>query len=119
MELEFDERPWGNYQVLDEGPTFKVKRITVHPGKRLSLQSHTQREEHWVIVSGRGLATRDGEGHALAPRDAFDIPVGAVHRLENTGDEPLVMIEVQHGDYLGEDDIVRYEDDFGRLEGKG
>jgi mannose-6-phosphate isomerase len=116
--MEYDERPWGNYQVLDEGPGFKVKRITVHPGKRLSLQRHARREEHWVIVAGTGLATRDDERVELGPRDAFDIPLGAVHRLENPGTEPLVMIEVQHGDYLGEDDIVRIEDDFGRLGAK-
>lgn len=113
--MEYDERPWGNYQVLDEGAGFKVKRITVHPGKRLSLQSHERRQEHWVIVSGRGLATRDDELVPLGPRDVFDVPVGARHRLENPGDEQLVMIEVQHGDYLGEDDIVRFEDDYGRL----
>ena len=113
--MEYDERPWGNYQVLDEGPGFKVKRITVHPGRRLSLQRHARREEHWVIVAGTGLATRDDETVELGPRDALDIPLGAVHRLENPGSEPLVMIEVQHGDYLGEDDIVRIEDDFGRL----
>ncbi len=116
--MEYDERPWGNYQVLDEGSGFKVKRITVHPGKRLSLQRHAQREEHWVIVSGRGVATRDGDAIEVGPRIAIDIPVGAVHRLENTGVEPLVMIEVQHGAYLGEDDIVRFEDDFGRIEAK-
>jgi mannose-6-phosphate isomerase len=116
--MEYDERPWGNYQVLDEGPGFKVKRITVHPGKRLSLQRHARREEHWVIVAGTGLATRDDERVELRPRDTFDIPVGAAHRLENPGAEPLVMIEVQHGDYLGEDDIVRIEDDFGRIGAK-
>ena len=113
--MEYDERPWGNYQVLDEGQGFKVKRITVHPGKRLSLQRHARREEHWVIVAGSGLATRDDETVEVGPRDTFHIPVGAVHRLENPGAEPLVMIEVQHGDYLGEDDIVRIEDDFGRI----
>src|SRR4051812_31832745 len=116
--MEYDERPWGNYQVLDEGATYKVKRIVVHPGKRLSLQSHTQRAEHWVIVAGSARATRDDETIDLAPRETIDIPTGAVHRLENVGADPLVMIEVQHGDYLGEDDIVRYQDDFGRTQGE-
>ena len=113
--MEYDERPWGNYQVLDEGSGFKVKRITVHPGKRLSLQKHARREEHWVVVSGRGIATRDDERIEIGPRDAVDVPAGAVHRVENVGDAPLVFVEVQHGDYLGEDDIVRLEDDFGRV----
>jgi len=114
MELEYDERPWGNYQVLDEGNGFKVKRITVHPGKRLSLQKHAQREEHWVVVTGRGRVTRDDERLEVGPREAVDIPVGAVHRVENIGEEPFVFVEIQHGAYLGEDDIVRLEDDFGR-----
>jgi mannose-6-phosphate isomerase len=113
--MEYDERPWGNYQVLDEGLGYKVKRITVYEGKRLSLQKHARREEHWVVVAGRGLATRDDERVEIGPRDAFDVPLGAVHRIENVGHEPFVMIEVQHGDYLGEDDIVRFEDDFGRV----
>ena len=119
MELEYDERPWGNYQVLDEGPGFKVKRITVHPGKRLSLQKHARREEHWVVVAGHGVATLDDERVEIGPRDAVDVRTGAVHRIENTGAEPFVMIEVQHGEYLGEDDIVRFEDDFGRTKGEG
>lgn len=112
--MEYDERPWGNYQVLDEGDTYKVKRIVVHPGKRLSLQKHARRAEHWVVVSGLARATRDGETIDLGPREAVDIPLGAAHRLENPGVEPLVLIEVQSGSYLGEDDITRLEDDFGR-----
>lgn len=114
--MEYDERPWGSYRVVDEGPGYKVKRIIVHPGKRLSLQRHAQRREHWVIVTGNGSVTRDGEVFDVVARDAIDIPCGAVHRLENIGSGPLVMIEVQHGEYLGEDDIVRLEDDYGRLE---
>jgi mannose-6-phosphate isomerase-like protein (cupin superfamily) len=113
--MEYDERPWGNYQVLDEGEGYKVKRIVVHPGKRLSLQRHARRAEHWVVVAGLARATRDDEVLDLSARETIDIPVGAVHRLENPGAEPLVLIEVQHGDYLGEDDIERLEDDFGRL----
>jgi len=115
MGLEYDERPWGNYQVLDEGEGFKVKRITVLPGKRLSLQKHARRDEHWVVVRGRALATRNGELVEVGLREAFDVPAGATHRVENPGDEPLVFIEVQYGDYLGEDDIVRLEDDYGRI----
>ena len=113
--MEYDERPWGNYQVLDEGEGYKVKRIVVHPGKRLSLQRHARRAEHWVVVTGLARATRDDEVLDLSTRETIDIPVGAVHRLENPGAEPLVLIEVQHGGYLGEDDIERLEDDFGRL----
>jgi mannose-6-phosphate isomerase len=112
--MEFDERPWGNYQVVDEGEGYKVKRIVVHPGKRFSLQRHTRRAEHWVVVAGQGRVTRDGETIGLGPREAVDIPVGAAHRLENVGDVPLVFIEIQTGSYFGEDDIERFEDDFGR-----
>ena len=112
--MEYDERPWGNYQVLDEGEGFKVKRIVVHPGKRFSLQRHRQRAEHWVVVAGQGRVTRDDEAIDMGPNESIDIPKGAAHRLENTGSEPLVFIEVQTGPYLGEDDIERLEDDFGR-----
>ena len=112
--MEYDERPWGNYQVLDEGDGYKVKRIVVHPGKRLSLQRHAQRAEHWVVVAGRGRVTRDEEAIDLSAKESVDIPTGAAHRVENIGDEPLVFIEVQTGRYLGEDDITRLADDFGR-----
>lgn len=113
--MEYDERPWGNYQVIDEGDGFKVKRIVVHPGKRLSLQSHRRRGEHWVVVKGLARATRNDDTIDLSPEGTIDIPRGAVHRLENIGAEPLVLVEVQFGDYLGEDDITRYQDDFGRI----
>ena len=112
--MEYDERPWGNYQVLDEGEGYKVKRIVVHPGKRFSLQRHARRAEHWVVVSGRGRVTRDAETIDLGSKESVDIPMGAAHRLENIGDVPLVFIEVQAGSYFGEDDIERLEDDFGR-----
>jgi mannose-6-phosphate isomerase-like protein (cupin superfamily) len=107
-------RPWGFYKVLDESPGYKIKRIQVHPGKRISLQRHRQRLEHWTVVEGRGVVTRGGECRALAPGDSVDIGRGVIHRIENQGACPLVFIEVQRGDYLGEDDIERFEDDFGR-----
>ena len=112
--MEFDERPWGNYLVLDEGAGYKVKRIVVHPGRRLSLQRHRHRWEYWVVVAGRARATRGAETLDLAEGETIDIPLGFEHRLENIGDTALVLIEVQRGDYLGEDDIVRIADDFGR-----
>jgi mannose-6-phosphate isomerase len=110
----YDERPWGNYTVLDEGENYKVKRIEVYPGKRLSYQKHAQRAEHWFVVTGTALMTLDGREIRLGPGEAIDIAVGAAHRMENPGAEPLVFIEVQRGSYLGEDDIVRLQDDFGR-----
>jgi mannose-6-phosphate isomerase len=110
-----EHRPWGYYEVLSQDKKdHKVKRITVWPGKRLSLQYHQKRSEHWVVVSGRGLVSLDGKQVKLAENEAIDIPLGAQHRIENIGDEPLVFIEVQQGEYFGEDDIVRLEDDFGR-----
>jgi mannose-6-phosphate isomerase len=118
-ELEFSERPWGNYTVIDDGAAdHKVKRIVVHPGKRLSYQLHHQRAEHWFIVSGTARVTLDGHVTTLGPGQAIDIPLEASHRMANEGDVDVVFIEVQHGTYFGEDDIVRLEDDFGRAEGR-
>lgn len=111
---EFDRRPWGTYTVLEEKRTFKVKRIEVFPGKRLSYQKHSQRAEHWFVVEGTARVTLDGREITVSAGEAIDIPVGSAHRIENPGDEDLVFIEVQRGNYLGEDDIVRLEDDFGR-----
>ena len=111
---EGSERPWGHYEVLSDEPDHKVKRIVVRPGKRLSLQRHQRRAEHWVVVSGRGVVTRDDDDVELQEGESFDIPRGAAHRMTNPGDAPLVFIEVQRGDYFGEDDIERLEDDFGR-----
>ena len=111
---EFDRRPWGSYTVLEEGRTFKVKRIEVFPGKRLSYQKHAQRAEHWFVVEGTAKVTLDGRDVTISAGEAIDIPVGSAHRIENPGAEDLVFIEVQRGNYLGEDDIVRLEDDFGR-----
>ena len=107
-------RPWGSYDSVDVGPRFQVKRIKVKPGARLSLQSHTQRAEHWIVVSGTALVTRDNDVFELHANQSTYIPIGAKHRLENPGSEMLELIEVQSGDYLGEDDIVRYDDVYGR-----
>jgi mannose-6-phosphate isomerase len=111
---EFDRRPWGSYEVLEEAPTFKVKRIEVLPRKRLSYQKHSQRAEHWFVVAGTAKVTLDGNDISVHTGESIDIPVGSAHRVENPGDEDLIFIEVQRGSYLGEDDIVRLEDDFGR-----
>ena len=110
----YDERPWGSFTVLDEGDGFKVKRIEVLAGKRLSYQKHARRAEHWFVVRGTAKVTLDGEEIIRCAGEAIDIPTGAAHRVENSSNELLVFIEVQQGDYLGEDDIVRLEDDFGR-----
>jgi mannose-6-phosphate isomerase-like protein (cupin superfamily) len=116
-EGEYSERPWGNYTVLsDDAPDHKVKCIVVHPGKRLSYQRHAKRAEHWFIVSGTAQVTLDGSVTVLSPGDAIDIPIGAAHRVANEGAADVVFIEVQHGTYFGEDDIVRLEDDFGRAD---
>ncbi|WP_242104590.1 mannose-1-phosphate guanylyltransferase/mannose-6-phosphate isomerase [Lysobacter sp. M2-1] len=107
-------RPWGSYDSVDMGERFQVKRIKVKPGARLSLQSHTKRAEHWIVVSGTARVTRDNDVFELYANQSTYIPIGAKHRLENPGTETLELIEVQSGDYLGEDDIVRYEDVYGR-----
>jgi mannose-6-phosphate isomerase len=112
---EFDRRPWGTYEVLDEGELFKVKRIEVLPGKRLSYQKHSKRAEHWFVVSGIAKVTLDDEEIRVSAGNAIDIPIGSAHRVENDMTETLVFIEVQRGTYLGEDDIVRLHDDFGRV----
>lgn len=111
---EHAERPWGSYTVLDDDEGHKVKRLVVAPGRRLSYQSHEKRSEHWFVVGGEGAVTLEGEVLPVHSGSAVDVPRGAKHRIENTGDAELVLIEVQHGEYFGEDDIVRYEDDFGR-----
>jgi mannose-6-phosphate isomerase len=111
---KFDQRPWGTFTVLDEGENFKVKRIEVLPGKRLSYQKHSQRAEHWAVVQGTARVTLDDVEITVPTGGAIDISVGAAHRVENPGEDLLVFIEVQRGGYLGEDDIVRLQDDFGR-----
>ena len=111
---EFDRRPWGTYTVLEEDRGFKVKRIEVLPGKRLSYQKHSQRAEHWFVVEGTAKVTLDGAEILVRAGEAIDIPIGSAHRVENPGEGNLVFIEVQRGSYLGEDDIVRLQDDYGR-----
>ena len=110
-----DHRPWGFYRVLEDTPGYKVKRIHIHPGLRLSLQRHQRRLEHWTVVKGEALVTVDDEHRSLRPGDSVDIARGTLHRIDNSGTEPLVFIEVQRGEYFGEDDIERLEDDFGRV----
>ncbi|MEQ8395627.1 mannose-1-phosphate guanylyltransferase/mannose-6-phosphate isomerase [Thalassobaculum sp.] len=112
-------RPWGSYSTLDRGPGFQVKQIRVHPGGRLSLQSHRHRAEHWVVIEGTARVTRGPNRETLETVDlgknrSIDIPLGWVHRLENPTDAPVAIIEVQSGGYLGEDDIERYDDAYGR-----
>ena len=111
----FDQRPWGTFHVLDENEGYKVKRIEVLPNKRLSYQKHSRRAEHWFVVSGTAKVTLNGVEILVKKGESIDIPLGTAHRVENPDNsENLIFIEVQQGDYLGEDDIVRLEDDFGR-----
>ena len=111
-----DHRPWGSFTVLDEGNGYKVKRIEVLPGKRLSYQKHAHRAEHWMVVQGNALVTLDGQEIPLSPGGTIDIPRGSAHRIKNQGMGMLVFVEIQRGNYLGEDDIARLEDDYGRVE---
>jgi len=108
-------RPWGYYQILSDASDHKVKRIVVVPGGSLSLQRHKKRAEHWLTVSGAGVATIDGKEISLTNGKAVDIPLGATHRLENMSTADLIIIEVQTGTYFGEDDIERLEDKYGRV----
>ena len=110
-----ENRPWGWYDVIDESGRYKVKSIEVKPGEKLSLQRHHHRAEHWVVVSGTALTECDGKEKLLAENESTYIPIGSVHRLSNPGKIPLRIIEVQSGSYVGEDDIVRLEDIYGRL----
>jgi mannose-1-phosphate guanylyltransferase/mannose-1-phosphate guanylyltransferase/mannose-6-phosphate isomerase len=103
-------RPWGCYEGVDSGERFEVKRITIHPGQKISLQKHFNRSEHWVVVNGTALVTRDSEEMLLQENQSVYIPLGAVHCLANPGKTDLNLIEVRAGAYLGEDDIVRIED---------
>ncbi len=112
--MEHDIRPWGQYWVLQDESTFKVKKIEVNPEGRLSYQYHHKRAEVWTIVEGAGRITLDGEVKDYKVGEVAIIPLGAKHRIENPFKEPLVFIEVQHGTYFGEDDIVRLEDDYNR-----
>jgi mannose-6-phosphate isomerase-like protein (cupin superfamily) len=109
-----DERPWGHWEVIAAGDGYVCKRITVDPGGKLSLQLHHHREEHWVVVQGEARVTRGDEVLALGPNSHVFIPVETAHRIENSGSTPVVFIEVQQGETLDEDDIVRLEDVYGR-----
>jgi len=115
--LPRDYRPWGWYESLVVGPRFQVKRIVVHPGAALSLQSHHHRSEHWIVVEGTARVTIDSEVKLVTENQSVYLPLGAVHRMENPGKVPLTLIEVQTGSYLGEDDIIRYEDIYARSQG--
>ncbi len=107
-------RPWGSFTILEEGKGYKIKRIEVKPNHRLSLQMHHHRSEHWIVVSGTAKVTCDGEEKILYSNQSTYVPPCTSHRLENPGVIPLIMIEVQNGEYLGEDDIVRFDDDYAR-----
>ncbi len=115
MTAEYEQRPWGSFTVLDDRDNYKVKRIDVLPGKRLSYQRHTKRSEHWFVVQGTAKVTLNGTEYLVSSGKAVDIPAGTAHRVENPdADVLLVFIETQTGTYFGEDDIERLEDDFGR-----
>ncbi len=110
----FEKRPWGNYRALLRGEGFQVKRIEVNPGARFSLQKHMKRDENWIVLGGRGRVTLGRRVIRVKPGFVLRVPRKAIHRMENVGKKPLVFIEVQMGEYLGEDDIVRFADDYGR-----
>lgn len=114
--LESEQRPWGSWHVIDVADGYKIKRIHVDPGCRLSYQTHQHRSEHWVVVVGTATCTIDGRVIIVGPGATVDVPQGAKHRLANEGAEELVVVEVQRGAYTGEDDILRLEDDYGRQE---
>jgi mannose-6-phosphate isomerase-like protein (cupin superfamily) len=114
--MDSADRPWGSWYVLDVGEGYKVKRIEVRPGHRLSYQTHDQRSEHWCVVRGTATCLLDGETVVLSLGETLDVPRGAAHRISNLHDDDLTIIEIQRGTYLGEDDILRLEDDYGRDE---
>ncbi len=114
--LDSEQRPWGSWHVIDVNDGYKIKRIHVNPGCRLSLQTHEHRSEHWVVIHGAATATVDGAVRVVHAGESIDVPLGAMHRLANEGDEELMIVEVQLGGYTGEDDIERHEDDYGRCD---
>ncbi len=109
-------RPWGCWTVLGEGEGYKVKRIEVNPGQRLSLQRHAHRSEHWIVVAGTAKVSIGEQASFIHVQESTFVPVGTDHRIENPGSHLLVIIEIQNGAYLGEDDIVRFQDDYGRID---
>ena len=114
LELTHEERPWGSFTTLQDMSTHKVKEIVVKPGQRLSYQSHQKRAEHWFIVQGLGVVTLNGQDQEVGPGDTVDVSIGMKHRIANKGERDIIFIEVQTGTYFGEDDIERFEDDYGR-----
>lgn len=110
----YEERPWGSFTILDDEDTHKTKRLVVNPGQRLSYQRHHKRAEHWVVVQGTAHVTLDDVVHEVPAGSAIEVPLEAKHRVENRGEQPMVFIEVQTGTYFGEDDIERFDDDYGR-----
>jgi mannose-6-phosphate isomerase-like protein (cupin superfamily) len=112
------KRPWGSFKSIDKAERFQVKRLSINPGEQLSLQMHHHRAEHWIVVEGTAKVTCDSKTFMLSENESTYIPLGSIHRLENPGHIPLEIIEVQSGSYLGEDDIVRFDDIYGRTEDK-
>ncbi len=113
-EHPFEARPWGRFEILADEPSFKAKKITVDTGAQLSYQSHDQRAEHWVVVSGEGEVTLNDMKRVFRPGESVVIPAKTKHRIRNSGSDPLIFVEIQTGGYFGEDDIVRYQDDYRR-----
>jgi mannose-6-phosphate isomerase-like protein (cupin superfamily) len=114
MTVDFEVRPWGSWRVVEQGDGYKVKRIVVKPHHRLSYQTHVHRSEHWVVVTGTATCLIEGRTTVVRAGESIDVGVGQAHRIANDHDDELVIIEVQRGPYLGEDDIVRLQDDYGR-----
>ena len=112
--MHTEQRPWGQFKVISDNPTYKVKEITVRVGQKLSYQSHRQRQEYWTIITGKARVTIDNQWTTYGPGQSIHIPFSAKHRIENIGYDDLVFVEVQTGEYFGEDDIIRYQDDYGR-----
>jgi mannose-6-phosphate isomerase-like protein (cupin superfamily) len=113
--MMFEERPWGSYTILNSGVSYQVKKLVISPGKRISMQSHKFRAEHWFVVSGEGVAELNDDIITVLPGDSVDVSIGVKHRVTNRGEGDLVLIEVQTGTSFSEEDIIRYEDDYGRV----
>ena len=113
--MMFEERPWGSYTILNSGVSYQVKKLVISPGKRISMQSHKFRAEHWFVVSGEGVAELNDDIITVLPGDSVDVSIGVKHRVTNRGEGDLVLIEVRTGTSFSEEDIIRYEDDYGRV----
>jgi mannose-6-phosphate isomerase len=112
--MTMEQRPWGYFEILAEAPECKVKKIVVYPGRRLSLQRHRQRSEHWYFLAGEGVVTLDSVDIEVKSGETVNIPMAVSHRIRNTGRRSIIFVEIQTGEYFGEDDIERLEDDYGR-----